>query len=1611
MTGIADTANAPAPVTQRYEADLLGNIQQALAGLQGFDIMALELIQNADDAGAATMRFDVREDGLHVWNSERFSSCGLTETVCPHLADEGIARPCNFHAISRMGSRSKISVGSQIGRFGIGFVSVYQITDSPVIRSRDLQMRLDPLNSESPTHRIPEIEGTEFELAWASTQSATRNALNASPTPDDVRERVASEIRGVMDRGLFFLRRLEQVELRVDGKLVHAVSIEREENVLTITKQPEDQQERWLILSADAGERATELELQTRFPMLADLDRSTAVTIAIPLDEKPFEGLLYAYLPTEQPSRLPMHVNADFFPHPNRRAIVLTGEQHDRYWNELLLETAAAAIFDSFVMLSGKVGAKRLWEIGSSAHALRSEGAFAVFWDRFAEAARAYHCSWSIEGRWCPIATSHLPPDAMPTEQQAALAGIGLDIIHPDLRPHWTALSTLGAKTLRLSAMIDALAETYAKTEPAPPQPSTTLMSAIDGIVEAGMKTPGAEPALARLRTVPFAPGSDGGLHSLAGLRSPPVHSSAEQVHAFAPEVLFAHAEVSAMGSLAPLVPRYAFAELAEHLADRIETEADAIDIVGGAAHRVRAFYELLVAAAGDNPEDIDGSLVAETPILRTRAGFTSPSRGLLPGGFDDPVGHLAVVDVAAMPASMLALAKSALGVATLTFSDYIRKHLADILASGPTQAQYRSLMREVAQHWSELAAGGALATLAQMRFVRNRAGTYSCPADVYFFSAALEAALGSDQHRWVDESWLPADTTQARLRDLLESELGLPRRATVEHLVDRIELIAEGTPDDDAAKRLNLITRHLVERLPTMSEDEQTELGRLRDIDWLPATLDGSREELWYAPHEVYRPFRATGFSSQACVVDLPVFRSTQVRGLTDFLDFLEMPDEPPTSTVVAHLAHCMANDQQPSDIVYQMLSEGVEDHAADLEPLRGKAFIYVAADKSWLSADEVFWEAPPFRGRWHAASQNMHLRSPLYRHLGVSDRPEPRHYARMLVQLAEAGTLTPDDLAVHDRCLAVVAEAIEAGTMSADELRSEIGSSPILVNLRGESTFPEDAIWSDAEWLASPFGEALDEQLVQTPGCARNAASRMFRALGVRRLTSVARLRLATEPDGRESVDVTQRLAERADLLLWLAPTAGGRDRLLHALLDLQVRLTDALSVQAELTTSDPPTRSVAAPVAAFYEADGNVLHMREAPGIPLDWSAAFRDLFAQLNLVPHEIDVRPVIMAAVYVVGAASSAEAEQALRTADYRPPSSREGMDGERGEAFDDLEDEVGIADEEDVESDGPDGDTDPETADADEEPADESDDAEDDDVTGDGDEADDDDGTDYGPDGGGVGDTSNANGTGDGSGGGQSSSGSGSGSGSGTGPGSGSDTQGGDGSGGTGGGSGTSGSGSQKEGQTRRSRLLAYVVSSKNASADGGGSNNDRARAEAAKIDIAAIEAVLKYERNARRVPIEQSHSNPGFDIRSAHEDGAGTRLIEVKGLASDWNERGIKLTGVQYEMAREHPEQFWIYVVENACDLEKQEVHAIANPFSKVAEYWFDHGWSDMAEETSAARELNLVAGVRLKHRVWGIGTVIAVERKGGGDFVLIEFPIDGRKNIPFNSMLTFVE
>src|SRR3546814_6603046 len=61
--------------------------------------------------------------------------------------------------------------------------------------------------------------------------------------------------------------------------------------------------------------------------------------------------------------------------------------------------------------------------------------------------------------------------------------------------------------------------------------------------------------------------------------------------------------------------------------------------------------------------------------------------------------------------------------------------------------------------------------------------------------------------------------------------------------------------------------------------------------------------------------------------VVDLPILRGTQGgRSLIEFLDFLQLPEVPPTEDVVAHLEHCMAENLPASRS---------EEHTSELQSL----------------------------------------------------------------------------------------------------------------------------------------------------------------------------------------------------------------------------------------------------------------------------------------------------------------------------------------------------------------------------------------------------------------------------------------------------------------------------------------------------------------------------------------------------------------------------------------------------------------------------------------------------------------------------------------------------
>ncbi|XP_033126013.1 sacsin-like [Anneissia japonica] len=124
--------------------------------------IANEMIQNADDAGASEVRFmiDMRTNSLlksRLLDKEMESWQGPALWVY----NDSTFSDADFENITKIGGRTKESNPELIGKFGLGFNSVYHITDVPSFLSRGLVGFLDPhtifLDSQIRDKRNPGI--------------------------------------------------------------------------------------------------------------------------------------------------------------------------------------------------------------------------------------------------------------------------------------------------------------------------------------------------------------------------------------------------------------------------------------------------------------------------------------------------------------------------------------------------------------------------------------------------------------------------------------------------------------------------------------------------------------------------------------------------------------------------------------------------------------------------------------------------------------------------------------------------------------------------------------------------------------------------------------------------------------------------------------------------------------------------------------------------------------------------------------------------------------------------------------------------------------------------------------------------------------------------------------------------------------------------------------------------------------------------------------------------------------------------------------------------------------------------------------------------------------
>jgi hypothetical protein len=237
-----------------------------------------ELIQNAEDAGATELTFELFEDRLEVRHDGR----PFTEA--------------DVRGVCGVGQSAKPGDLTQIGQFGIGFKSVYAYTDSPHVYSSGEHFRIEnyvrPFSADPLAQPLP---GTLFVFPF------DHDGVSAATAAAEI----AAALNQIEPATLLFLRNIERVRTRgvqVAGSVLERAAAGRtgSSRHVTLTQGPGRSSEEWFVWHRqleDSGHPAHRVEIAFRVGTadgqrrLVKLDDSRLV-VFFPTQKETFLGFL-----------------------------------------------------------------------------------------------------------------------------------------------------------------------------------------------------------------------------------------------------------------------------------------------------------------------------------------------------------------------------------------------------------------------------------------------------------------------------------------------------------------------------------------------------------------------------------------------------------------------------------------------------------------------------------------------------------------------------------------------------------------------------------------------------------------------------------------------------------------------------------------------------------------------------------------------------------------------------------------------------------------------------------------------------------------------------------------------------------------------------------------------------------------------------------------------------------------------------------------------------------------------------------------------------------------------------------------------------------------------
>jgi len=1495
--------------------DYLGNLGRMLRDLTGFATLMFELLQNADDARAASMRIDVGQDALVVFNDAAFSDCGdqdLPPEACLYLEPRG--HRCDFHSFRDVASGDKRGRADTTGAFGIGFTAVYQVADIVTLISAGRRWDIDEIQPE--TSRIietatPDAQGTTFILPWArDPESEFRRRTGSAAVGPDEPQRLLDILANYLPTAMLFLRHVRQVEVARDGQTWFRYRREDADDICEITGG--SQPNLWLMLRGDFDQDAA--ALRSKYPGKIEDRRRAEVTIAIPLDCDA-DGLLCAYLPTDERSGLPAHVNADFYPESDRRHLI-TDSFHGE-WNRLAIRAAARILASQLPNLAPRLGHVRLWRLLFAAHEAKPAGpdtGLAAYWEEVGPLLPELAVMWTTTGQWVTPGSTVFLYSSEEDEVIPVLEDLGVLVMDPEVGAYARRMSgRAGAHQLSAGTLADTLSD-------------GGLTEAISlGNVPAAIAAANSRELLWRelerllghsttqdreaVQRVAIMPGTDGRLWPArlllrADTRTARLIADLGLGTAFLDQAALPEGSIQ----LAGLCPELGLQSVLTLLASQ-----------EGAARLAAALDEGRVTAASflswlrrdEQAILADARLraqVRELPVYPAAGKHRALTEVVLPGGFTDRLGIADAIDREQVSEHITFLHQ--LGAKTLTLRTYLTEAV-------PRAAQRPEMLSDA--RWEELIADMAarLDTFAEDAGVRQALtplplvpcadGAVLPASSCYFANETVTAVLGTHAPTALPLAGHERSTTS------LYEWLGVAAEPRLPDVIARVQRLAAEPQDPQARQVVAAVIRHLGKLVPDRRTLPPQALFPLRELAWLPARGDHA----WHRPAELHTVFREVLFATQGRFLDLPL---KVQQDAADFLHWLGVETNPSVSQVVDHLITRARQRAPVSRDVYLELNRNAEDPAVGR--LASEACLLLS-DGEYARPDAVFRQANPFGRFRRLLGPDFDAIGNLLDKLGVKRLPDHHDARDVLVDISceedrrfHVPVDDEDDLAVIWRCWRMLDEALATGEVDVAWF-APLRNLPVIPDDIGILTPPTRLLVDDMPGVAAALniGGAVIRR--------KEGMWRAFQAAGVRSLTEAVTIEILDMHETTRNGAVRARMLDRRPALARiLDEDPDGIQRLTVVIEELSFPESPSLRVRYHLPdfrlSSDAPSLNALYVPADLENRAGQLISCPSDGAYP--WMLIAKE-FAR-SLYPGETP--GPLASSLYVALSAPSLDAAHSalddagwprLEHVDIAPSATTLGagfMDYDPGTDEPDRDRPCGTGDAtSDAEAPAPPAPQAPAADSA--HPAGLSD--EDAWYSSSGAESESTPGPDEQgpypseqpgvPRGATPADPESAD---------------------------------------------------RVRHRVPQGRLRSYVATGSDESgAHGEGERPGQAPVDTSLVDQAGVRRVVDHERAAGRHPEVMPHENPGFDVLSRDGTGQVLRHIEVKSVSGAWGDMGVGLTRTQFEFARQHRDTFWLYVVEYAVDDQRARVLRIADPAGRADEFRFDDGWSAVSEVTES--------------------------------------------------------